>query len=447
MTKRVFLSSVFGTLGKVRQAVHDRLITLGYDVWWAEDHPQLRNLSNDIIRAVCLQGIESSDVYLGIYPDRYGSDPLELAFTELEYHYAVSIGLPRFLYVIRNRHFLTDDQKIKQQGFLNLIKDHELSSITPSRVSSLPELLTRISIDFEAFRRTPQSFNVPPWTAPSLERIRSSSIPIIVPHVPSDISINDAADHLRRVSNQSFQEAAVLGLAYIQKLFAEPRWHDHKFVKDLDDFLEAWNYVAAWAGISGALGQTNISKARIVLCQIQKDHPEKVYELAGGVASGLYAERQIRAARRWYELSRRFERHFKKLPWLLGPLELAEGNLEKAKSAFLEILNHPGLDEDNQGLHLGYYGFCLVREGNKRSGLRHLGEALNIKNLRGTTSTRIYRSLAESYLNIGDIDSAIQSCEYAVSIARGNALKGQLRKALALRRKVASKRAGNKFGQ
>lgn len=443
MPQRVFLSSVFGTLGKVRRAVHDRLIALGYEVWWAEDHPQLRNLSNDLIRAVCLQGIESSDIYLGIYPTRYGSDPLELAFTELEYHHAVSIGLPRFLYVIRNRHFVTDDQKIKQDGFLKLIKDHDLSSIKPSQVHSLPELLTRISIDFELLNRTPQSFNVPPWSAPSLERIRSSSISVIAPAVSSDISLNEAADYLKRVSNQSFQEAAVLGLAYIQKFLSEPNWHSRKFVKDLDEFLGAWSYVAAWAGVGGALGQTNISKARIVLCQMQKDYP-RVYDLAGNVASGLYAERHIQAARKWYEISRRFERHFEKLPWLLGPLELADGNLEKAKSAFLEILNHPGLDEDNQALHLGYYGLCLIREGNKRGGLRHLGEALNIKTLRATTSTRIYRSLAESYLNIGDIDAAIQSCEYAASIARENALRGQLHKALVLRRKAASTNSFNR---
>src|SRR5437868_1609994 len=148
MSKRVFLSSVFGTLKRVRQAVYDQLIALGYEVWWAEDHPHLRNLPNDLIRTYCFQGLESSDVYLGIYPTRYGSDPLELAFTELEYHYAVSIGLPRFLYVIRNKHFVTDDQRVKQRGFLYLIKDRELSSIKPSRVSSLSELLTRISIDF-----------------------------------------------------------------------------------------------------------------------------------------------------------------------------------------------------------------------------------------------------------------------------------------------------------
>ena len=126
MPIRVFLSSVFGTLRKVRHAVHDRLIGLGYEVWWAEGHPQLWNLSDDLIRAACLQGIESSDVYIGIYPTRYGSDPLDLAFTALEYHHAVSIGLPRFLYVIRNRHFVTDDQKLKQQGFLHLIRDHDL---------------------------------------------------------------------------------------------------------------------------------------------------------------------------------------------------------------------------------------------------------------------------------------------------------------------------------
>ena len=194
-------------------------------------------------------------------------------------------------------------------------------------------MLNRISIDFEHLNQNPQAFNLFPWNAPCVERMKSSSISIIAPQVLPDLSTSEAAALLRRISNQSLQEATVLGLAYIQRFFSEPNWLNRRFIKDLDEFLGAWNYVATWAGIGGALGQTNILKARIVLCQMLNDYL-RVYDLAGAVASGLYANNHIKAARKWYELLRRFERRFNKPPWLLGPLELAEGNFDKAKLSF-----------------------------------------------------------------------------------------------------------------
>jgi tetratricopeptide (TPR) repeat protein len=447
MAKRVFLSSVFKTLKDVRKAVHDLLIKLDYEVWWAEEHPQLEILpsdpveANNLVRAVCLQGIESSDIYLGIYPTRYGSDPCGLAFTELEYLHAVSASLPRFLYVLPDRHFVTDDQKIKQRGSLYLIKDQDLSAVKPVAVSSRAELLTKIETDFEQLSQDSQTSELYPWTAPCIERVQSSS-QLIVPEAPIDLTISEATALLRSLSNQSFQEAAVLGLVYIQRFFAKPDWRNRRFVKDLDAFLETWNYVAAWAGVCGSLGQTNISKVRIVLHQMLNDYLG-VYDIAGAVASGLYGERKIRVARKWYDLSRRFERHFNKIPWLRGHLELAEGDLASARASFLDILMTPALDDYNRALYLSNYGLCLIKEGDRRSGLRHLDEAINIKTLPATFSTRLYRSNAKAYLHIGEIDSAIQSCDIAASHAREHNLKGQLRKALWQRQKIVSNSSSN----
>jgi tetratricopeptide (TPR) repeat protein len=265
------------------------------------------------------------------------------------------------------------------------------------------------------------------------ERIVSSVAAIVAPSDLPDLSPRDAAGFLYGVANRSFQEAAVLGLAFLQRFFASPRWADQWFLRDLEEFLKAWTYVSAWAGAGGPLGQTSISKARIVLSQMLNDY-SRVYDLAGAVASGLYSDRRLAAARKWYELCRRSQ----PLPWLLGAIELAEGNVENAKSSFMEMLVRPALDIDSWALYVSYYGLCLVREGKQREELRHFDEVLRVKGLRKTTVTRIYRSIAEAYLYLNDIDAALASNECAASSAWVSGLKGQWRKALKQRRQITS---------
>jgi tetratricopeptide (TPR) repeat protein len=433
MPKRVFLSSVFQSLAPVRKALHDRLIELGYDVWWAEDFPELRTLPAELVRAVCLQG-EESDIYLGVFPSRYGSDPLGLAFTELEYHHAVSLGRPRFLYVLGDRRFVTVDQKAKQAAFLHLVRDRHLSPIKPTRVNSISELISRVSADFENLYRLPLLPSVPPWQAPCVERIVSSAAAIAAPSGLPDLSPWDAARFLYDVANRSFQEARVLGLAFLQRFFSSQSWTDRSFLRGLDEFLNAWTYVSAWTGVRGPLGQTSISKARIVLSQMLNDY-SRVYDLAGAVASGLYSDRRLAAARKWYEVARRSQ----PLPGLLGFIALAEGNVEKAKLCFEDMLFRQNMDIDSWANYVSAYGFCLVRQGKQREGLRHYEEVLKDRHrLRNTTLARIYRRTAEAYRYISDINAALEFNNLAASVAWDSGLKDQWRKALKQRRQITS---------
>jgi Domain of unknown function (DUF4062) len=420
MIKQVFLSSVFRNLVNVRRVIHDQLVNeLGYRVWWAEDRQDLRVATAEVIRAVCLQAIEESDIYLAVLGPRYGSDPLGLAFTELEYHHAVSLRIPRFIYLLRSRRFVTDDQQFKQRSFLHLVKDPDLSSIRPTPVDSLLKLQTQITLDL----KNPSVFNSPPWDSPCVERLINSSAEINIPDSVPDLNMREAAAFIKDTSKVSFQDAKTYGLVYVQRFTSEPDWQHSDLLTDLDEFLEAWGYVSAWAGVGGPLGQTNIAKVRIVLSQMRRDH-SKIYELAGAVASGLYADRRLHAARKWYQMSLRSKPH----PGLFGALELAAGNLKNATDSFREVLSQ-SLDIDNYGLNLGYYGLCLVKTEDRRNGLKNIEKATSLSTLSATTLTRIYRSLAEAHLHVGDLTSAIRSCEYAALIARENKLKGQLRKA------------------
>ena len=437
--RRVFLSSVFKSLESVRRTICNHLCDLGYEVWWAEDHPELRNASPEIVKAVCLQGIETCDIYLGIFPARYGSDPLGMAFTELEYHHAVALGLPRFLYVLYDRRFTTDDQRIKQQGFIHLLRDRDISVVQPTRVASIPKLLNKVNADFEALRVTSMLGPVNPWEAPSIKKM-SAQTTLITSRLPP-LNIEDASIFLKDVAKHSLAEAAVVGLSYASRFLVSPNWRDQPFIEHLDSFLETWTYVAAWAGVKGPFGQTSISKARVVLSQMKNDY-SKVYDLAGAVASGFYSDRRLTAARKWYEFGRRMH----SLPWLIGAIELAEGDVGSAKSHFLEIIIRPSLAPDNYALHLGYYGLCLVKLGDVKDGMRHLIEAVSIPSLSPTTLTRIHRSAAEAYIHVGDSVSALAMCDKAASIASSSELKGQLRKALKIKRKILSNMLLNPTG-
>jgi tetratricopeptide (TPR) repeat protein len=439
MRKKIFLSSVFRTMRRVRRAVHDYLEN-DYEVWWAEEDPRLQNLSSDSVeannltRTICLNEVESSDIYLGIFPTRYGSYPFDLAFTEMEYNRALFLDRPRLLYQMRNRYWVDHDQKSKQRTFLHMLKDPEITSIRPVWINSLPALLERISRDLDKLNDDNQAFSSPLWSAPAIQQIQKFQTPNIYSF--EDMSFTEATDHLRRVAARSLPEGAVTGLSIAQKFLNKPRWNDRQFLDDFDEFLEAWSYVATWAGVTGPFGQTNVSKIRIRISQMMGDFP-RVYELAGGVASALYSDRKLHDAKRWYEVYKRDEVRKRKIPFLLSPLELAFGNVSAAKSAAFEVITSVR-NPDNHALYLAYYGLCLVLEKNHRDGFRHLREAIETPRIAPSALTRVYRSASRAYQYIGDTDAALEYCDLAEQLAQNNYLAGQMKKAQRQRRSIVN---------
>jgi hypothetical protein len=92
----VFLSSIFKGLEETRPQVVKLLERLGYYVWWAEALPWPEKPPPALIAATCLAGIDKSDYYLGVYPSRYGSDPLGVGFTELDITTPLAAECPGF---------------------------------------------------------------------------------------------------------------------------------------------------------------------------------------------------------------------------------------------------------------------------------------------------------------------------------------------------------------
>lgn len=149
----IFISSVFKTLEDVREKIH-ALVTVGFDwrTWRAEDYHELRGASKTRVRQVCFSGIEKSDFYLAVLPNRYGDDSLGLAFTELEYHYAVSIGIPRAIYQLKDTTIVDPTEQLKQQALLSLLHDREITDPIPLKISERKQLYRRIGHDLYRFK-------------------------------------------------------------------------------------------------------------------------------------------------------------------------------------------------------------------------------------------------------------------------------------------------------
>jgi hypothetical protein len=88
---QVFISSTFNDLKEERIELMEALINLGHIPIGME----LFNASDDTQWGVIKRRIDDSDYYILVLSDRYGSvDTDGIGFTEKEYDYAISIGIP-----------------------------------------------------------------------------------------------------------------------------------------------------------------------------------------------------------------------------------------------------------------------------------------------------------------------------------------------------------------
>ena len=430
----VFLSSVFKGLGGFRSKVRDLLRSLGFSVWWAEEVlPAATSSAPEWTAAVCLGGVEESDYYLGIYPGRYGSDPLGVGFTELEYHHAVRNGLSVYAYQLNDRNPVLEEQRIKQRGFLNLLQDSEVSGVRAERFDSRQRLLERIRSDFGSLpakaHLTIRGFQLPP----GLRRLLSDSARQDA--TECQIPWEDRLAMLRASKEDSLEAATMMGLSGLQSIAANYRPGDRSFLVGLDQYLKEWIGISAWAGLSGMFGQTAAAKARITLAQML-GHYGHISELAAGVASGLYADRKLTGAHKWYGVYRRKG----ELPGIIGAIELARGDASSATRHFREVLSRSGLTAGDAALHLGYLGLSLASLGRRRDAIKAADAAFEQGVVSPTVLSRIWRARAETLSKMGDILNAEMAIGEAIKTAREAALAGQLKKALKARGKLKVER-------
>ncbi len=95
---RVFVSSTYRQLASYREVMRLAIeksghTFLGMEYFSAQDEPPLN---------VCLQELETADIYVGVLGTLYGSSPpgQELSYTELEYNRARELAKPCIILVI-----------------------------------------------------------------------------------------------------------------------------------------------------------------------------------------------------------------------------------------------------------------------------------------------------------------------------------------------------------
>jgi hypothetical protein len=117
---RIYISSTFQDLSTYRAEVIQALRHMGHDVITMEEYGS----RDERPLALCLQHVASTDLYIGIFAQRYGFIPTEdnpgqLSITELEYTCAKALNRPRLLFTAsrdsrwRNEDLESDDRRAR----------------------------------------------------------------------------------------------------------------------------------------------------------------------------------------------------------------------------------------------------------------------------------------------------------------------------------------------
>ena len=117
MIQRMFISSVMRDYQPIRQAAKEAVSRLRHQPVMAEDF----GASPLTPQQACLEGVRGSDIYLGIFGERYGyiAPTSGIAATEEEYREAQKLGVPILCFVQNG------PKEPRQGAFLQGIKDYE----------------------------------------------------------------------------------------------------------------------------------------------------------------------------------------------------------------------------------------------------------------------------------------------------------------------------------
>ena len=97
---KVFISSTYNDLSEHRKAAHDALEKLGLHVIWMEAFGARPEESTK----ACLDEVEESDLFVGIYAHRYGYIPksADVSITEQEFDHAQKLEKPTFGFIVND---------------------------------------------------------------------------------------------------------------------------------------------------------------------------------------------------------------------------------------------------------------------------------------------------------------------------------------------------------
>ena len=120
---QVFISSTMDDLQKERMAVADAINKKNF---WEAKYAESFTARAESPREVCLEEVRNSDIYIGIFKDRYGYIPSEnnpqgCSAVALEYYEAKKKPIPIFIFIDKN----DSKRESKLLEFIKVITDFD----------------------------------------------------------------------------------------------------------------------------------------------------------------------------------------------------------------------------------------------------------------------------------------------------------------------------------
>lgn len=118
---KVFLSSTIEDMKLEREAVTEVIISLQHKISRSEFFPSMARTPEE----VCLEEAANSDIFIGVYKNRYGFIPsnhdnfLQYSVTQMEYEAAKNNGVPCLIFIYKN----AEEREERLSIFLKRIKD------------------------------------------------------------------------------------------------------------------------------------------------------------------------------------------------------------------------------------------------------------------------------------------------------------------------------------
>jgi hypothetical protein len=160
---RVFISSTINDLQEERMAVAD---AINENIFWESVYAESFTARSESPREVCLEKVRRSNIYVGIFKDRYGYIPSEnnpqgYSAVVLEYYEAKNNQLPIFIFIDKN-----DSKREKKLiEFIKVITDFDkghwrkeystTDELVQSTIEAVNREITKISVEtINAKRKT-----------------------------------------------------------------------------------------------------------------------------------------------------------------------------------------------------------------------------------------------------------------------------------------------------
>ena len=434
---RVFLSSVIRGLEECRTKIRRLIEDRGWTCLDSTAHPGFGGTPT-----ACLNLVDEGDLYLGLFYERTGTvEPIELLpITELEFYRAL-YRKPMRLYVLRSH---APEPRLRL--FLDFWSGNFFGGVWFTTCPDQGSLLQQISRDLDHFEILYASGETNNWVVPPLPRSLPSQL--VLPHRRpyGRLHIKSIEDAIQRASNSYTSNNHADVIAQAARIFGTlwPPKTDPESGAWLE-LLRIWCHAALWMGFYPfAIWASLLSRELMVrhrrfasFCTVCSNIALSYYVCAERVkANTAWSDQkqgELNVSKRLYEialvadeLARQQQRG--PTPYLHRAYELsALGEHDKAIEDFKEIERMEGGNGVWHAHALASLGRAYARKRQFLKAGQHLDLAMSkiINQLKTPLAVSTGASIAEGYIELGEVKTGCELCEQLVRLASEAGLADQ----------------------